>query len=317
MEHYFCCVCKKIIAEPDDQRIGARHFCREHYARALHASRSRWSRSGLVETALIGVFVALVAWIFSGPRYGTLPTSMGMGMLLSLVPAVIWMVYIYRQDRIEPEPWSLVGGVFLIGGLLGHSIAFPAAEEVFKLSVWGHGSRYSTWIADIAVAATLQQLCTYLAVRYTVYLTDEFDEAVDGVVYATAAALGLVTVANFRFVIQSEGVLPVAGAMEICSNALVHVAAASVLGHGLGRARFEKKGLRGQVFLGLCFLGSIVINGGLKRFATVIGVRGTEFLPGLTFSVASVIGVVILVSIDVLTARLCMSSFEEGSRAHG
>src|SRR5262249_37553359 len=139
-------------------------------------------------------------------------------------------------------------------------------------------------VATIAVVATLQQLCTYIAVRYTVYLTAEFDEPLDGIVYISAGALGLATALNVEFVVRNEGVLPVAGAATIALSSLVHVAAAAVLGYGLGRARFAAQG--GPWWLAASFGLSILVNGGMKHAAWVAGVDGPNFRPWVTLAVA-------------------------------
>ncbi len=309
-------MCGRGIADPASHRVGQRYFCDYHIERAHRSPGFRWSRSGLAEVLLMFVFLGVVALIWGWGEGTVLPTSMLMGTVLSLIPAVVWMVYIYRQDHIEPEPWSLVLGVFLLGGIFGYALAAPIAQDWFQIQQWQHRAAWSPWMAAICVEATLQQLCTYLVVRYTVYLTDEFDEPLDGVVYATAAALGIATVTNVDFVIRHHGILPVAGAAHIILNSLVHVAAAAVLGYGLGRSRFAKH--HGQLKLAMAFLFSILINGGLKRTALFTGAQGGTFRPWIVLAVAALVTACVLLGIDWLSARLRRErlSLEETEVAH-
>jgi RsiW-degrading membrane proteinase PrsW (M82 family) len=307
-----CCVCERPVEAEKARRIGARTFCVEHHQRALHASRAHWTRSGLVETGLVALFVAGVGGLRGSGASGALPTSLGMGIALALVPALIWLVYVYRQDRLEPEPIGLVLGVFVMGGLLGGAVAAPLAEHVFGVREWQGRSTVAGIVAAIAVMATLQQLCTYLAVRYTAYVTAEFDEPIDGVIYATAAGIGLATVLNVEFVVDNDGVLPLAGATFIATTTLVHVAAAVVLGYGMGRARFSSNG---QAWLSACFAGSVLLSGGLGQLALMAGTRGATFRPWLALAVSAGIAAAVLLAFHVLVAR--MSRRTLGGVSHG
>ncbi len=140
VESIDCSVCHQPFPAAEIKRIGARDFCAPHYARATRMVHTRLSRSGLIEVAVAGAFVGAV-WIgFGGSGSGTLPTSVGMGLLLALVPALIWATYVMRQDRIAPEPWGYVLGVFLLGGLLAHAVVQPLANGVFHVDQWGRRS---------------------------------------------------------------------------------------------------------------------------------------------------------------------------------
>jgi RsiW-degrading membrane proteinase PrsW (M82 family) len=296
-----CCVCDRGLLAGEAHRLGSRAYCRAHHERALDATRPHWTRSGVLEVALVAAFVAGVGALLGGGERGAMPTSTPLGIALALVPAAIWLAYVYRQDRLEPEPLGVVLGVFVMGGLLGHAVAMPLAERVFAVPEWQGRSTTAGIVAAIAVVATLQQLCTYLAVRYTAYVTAEFDEPIDGIVYCTAAAVGLATVVNVDFVVQGDGVLPVAGASFIATTTLIHVAAAVVLGYGLGRARFSD---RGQLWLAGCFAASILVNGGLGQLALMAGTRGATFRPLVALGVCAGIAAAVLLAFHLLEAKL-------------
>jgi len=42
------------------------------------------------------------------------------GILMALIPALIWLVFFYQQDRLEPEPKGYVLGVFILGAILAN-----------------------------------------------------------------------------------------------------------------------------------------------------------------------------------------------------
>jgi len=80
----------------------------------------------------------------------------------------------------------------------------------------------------------------YAAVRVVVFDNPEFDERLDGIIYAVAAGLGVATVNNFAYVLQHGGVNLDVGSIRMVTNTLGYASAAAVLGYFLGQARFEK-----------------------------------------------------------------------------
>ena len=101
MEKTRCCVCHDFFAPADVKWLGGRSFCTRHHELALEATETNWSRAGLIETALVVGFIGLVSLVFGSEA---LPTSEAMGLALALVPAGLFLLFVYRQDRIEPEP---------------------------------------------------------------------------------------------------------------------------------------------------------------------------------------------------------------------
>ena len=306
MENTRCCVCHEPFADDALRWLGGRPFCAEHHARALDATRTHWSRAGLVESALVALFVLGVALVFGNHP---LPTSLDVGLGLALVPAILWMVFIYRQDRVEPEPIGLVVGVFVLGGLLATAVQGPVLD-VFGVDRWHHRDALAPWIASIAVEGTIAMLCAYVAVRYSVFFTSELDEPVDGVIYATAASLGVATAVNVDLVMHHQGVLPLAGATTMASTTLVHVAAGVVLGYGIGRRRFDREG--GHRWMTLAFLGSVIVQGGFHELVARAGTIGGSFDPVFGFGVALGLGVIVLAGSHVLTMRFARAALEEG-----
>lgn len=293
-----CCVCDAPLAPEQRQSLGGRDFCAEHYDRALHASRATITRSGLLETVATGAFV-VVTYLLLG-HSGRVPTSTGWGLALALVPSLIWLFYIYRRDRLEPEPWPAVLGVFVLGGLLSYGAVGPLTRGL-NVHEWMYRSPFAQAVGTMCIIAPLQELCKYLAVRYTVYLTEEFDEPIDGVVYATAAGLGMATVINIAFVVESESILPLAGATHIAVTALVHVATGTLLGYGLGRARLLQ---RGQVWLAFWFSAAVIVNGGAQLLVVQMEAATATDRPWLGLGTAVAIAAAVLTATHVLTTRL-------------
>jgi RsiW-degrading membrane proteinase PrsW (M82 family) len=238
MGEVICCVCHEVVSEGGGL-LGGRHYCDEHLAKVARDRLSLW-RTGIVEIAAIVIFVAIVALIAP-----LLPATLEgapliiAGLIVAIIPAIIWLFFFYQQDKLEAEPKQNVLGVFLLGALLAHSIALPVVGDFFHTQTWLYDATWTHILGSILIIGFLQEFLKYAAVRYTIYPTPEFDERVDGVIYATAAGLGFATMINFRYVLDNQGVALGVGAIRIAVTALAHASFAGVMGYFLGQAKFE------------------------------------------------------------------------------
>jgi RsiW-degrading membrane proteinase PrsW (M82 family) len=196
--------------------------------------------SGVVEIGGVLAFSALVAflaWLIK-PRFSGTPLIV-VGTILALVPATLWMAFFYRQDRLEPEPKRYVIAVFLLGMLLCNAVAIPLVEGLFDVKSWLSTNTWTHIVGSVLVIGMVQEFLKYAAVRYSVYMTPEFDERIDGVVYGTAAGLGFATVLNVNYVIANGGVDLYMGVLRMAVTTLAQASFAGVTGYFLGRAKFE------------------------------------------------------------------------------
>ncbi len=209
--------------------------------KAVHERKHVWRNEFLLIISLI-VFVGVVYALDAALKPVFTASSLLLsGIFLALVPAAIWLVFFYLQDRIEPEPKGYVAGVFLLGGLLAAAIGVPLVENVFRVSHWIHTNTLATILGGILVVGFTQEFLKYAAVRYSIYHSDEFDEPTDGVIYATAAGLGYATVLNIQFVVSNGGVDLGTGAVTMAVVALAQASFSGITGYFLGRAKFESE----------------------------------------------------------------------------
>jgi RsiW-degrading membrane proteinase PrsW (M82 family) len=238
MEREVCCVCEKPV-EGEVLRMGDRPYCATCYAKVTGDRRGVWWAS-LLGVAILVVFVALVALLanLTQPHLEGVPLVV-VGAILALVPAALWLALFYLQDVREPEPKGLVLAVFVLGALVARAVGTPLIEEVFHASSWLATSPLIHILGAILVIGFTQQFLIYAVVRYSVYNSAEFDERVDGIVYATAAALGYATMVNVEYVVQSGGVDLAAGVIRIAVTALALASFGGLVGYFLGRCKFE------------------------------------------------------------------------------
>ncbi len=208
---------------------------------AAHERKHVWRNEFLLIISLI-VFVGIV-YALDGAIKPVFVTSTLLltGVFLALVPAAIWLAFFYMQDRLEPEPKGYVLGVFALGALFAAAIGVPLVENIFRVSHWIYTSTLSTILGGILVVGFTQEFLKYAAVRYSIYHSSEFDEATDGVIYATAAGLGYATVLNIQFVIANGGVDLGTGVIRMAIVALAQASFSGITGYFLGRAKFESE----------------------------------------------------------------------------
>ncbi|MBI5353295.1 MAG: PrsW family intramembrane metalloprotease [Chloroflexi bacterium] len=210
-------------------------------SKAVHERKHVWRNEFLLIISLV-VFVGVV-YVLDGalkPVF-TASTLLLTGVFLALVPAAIWLVFFYMQDRHEPEPKGYVLGVFALGALFAAAIGVPLIENVFRVSHWIYTNTLSTILGGILVVGFTQEFLKYAAVRYSVYPSSEFDEPTDGVIYATAAGLGYATVLNIQFVVSNGGVDLGTGIIRMAVVALAQASFSGITGYFLGRAKFESE----------------------------------------------------------------------------
>ena len=233
----------RMCDEPATATVGAYAFCQRHSERATHA------RAGAraADIASIGILVVFVLALYAvdtlvQPRVGDEALAV-IGLLLAIIPAVVWLAFFYRQDRLEPEPRTMVVGVFLLGVLVATAIAIPLVDRVFDVGSWLFGSPLVHLAGGIFVVGVIQEGLKYLTLRLSVYDSREFDERTDGIIYGTAVGLGFATALNVAFVVESGGVDLGTGAIRIVLTSLAHASFGGVIGYFLGRQRFERRPL--------------------------------------------------------------------------
>jgi RsiW-degrading membrane proteinase PrsW (M82 family) len=269
-----CCVCQKVV-EGDAPRLGARTYCPEHFAKV---SRDRVSvgRSVAYAVASMILFAVLVAFL---ARWLT-PHLEGaglvlVGVVLALVPAVLWLAFFYVQDAHEPEPKRYVIGIFVLGALLASAVGIPVVRDLFRVQDWLGRSLWFNILGSVLVIGFVQEFLKYAAVRYSIYLMPEFDERMDGILYGSAAGLGYATMLNILYVVESGGVDLGMGILRIVVTALAQASFAGITGYFLARAKFEDEpawwlpaGLSIAAVLNGLFS---VVRGGVTRTGSVLG----------------------------------------------
>lgn len=147
-------------------------------------------------------------------------------LALATGPALFWLWLFYRRDRWEPEPKLYVLALFLLGALIaGPVYVIEGQLAVVRMTLLDH----------ILRVALIEELFKFVPVVFVAARLDEFDEPMDGIVYAVAAALGFATIENTLYGVYFGAELLV---FRVFTSTLVHVGCSGLVGYALGRAKF-------------------------------------------------------------------------------
>jgi RsiW-degrading membrane proteinase PrsW (M82 family) len=249
----------------------------------LSLRRSVWI-SSLITLAGLVIFIGVAALI---PRPAGGIGVLALGVFLALVPAAVWLVFFYQQDRTEPEPKRLVVRMFVFGALAAAALSLVSRDIDQALDQFPN--LIVRLLLTIFSLSLMQEVLKVAMVRYVLLGTNEFDEYPDGIVYGLASGMGFATILTISFVFRSPGVIPLAGAIQATDNALVHGVLGAVSGYYLGRVKLDGKKL-GWMAQGLTVV--TVVNGLYQVF-------GDELSSRLAFNPWYGLGVAVLVALVV------------------
>jgi RsiW-degrading membrane proteinase PrsW (M82 family) len=175
-------------------------------------------------------------------------------LIVPILPGLIWLWIFYRTDRYEPEPKKLVMLTFALGVLsiipafigerLGeHVYPYLASIESAAAAPLGELSNpLPLFIGCFLIIGPCEEISKFLAVRLFIYRNREFDEPLDGIIYASAAALGFASLENVFYVVDWTHGLGIRWGMLGVRSFLAlpgHVIFAATWGYALGRKKFN------------------------------------------------------------------------------
>jgi RsiW-degrading membrane proteinase PrsW (M82 family) len=179
-------------------------------------------------------------------------------LVLAIAPTLFILLFIYRKDWYEPEPLHLVAWVFFLGALS----VIPAAvlELLFPEGI----------LSSAVIAPVVEESVKFLVVFLVMYRHAEFNEPMDGIVYATAAGLGFATIENILYVL--EGGVAV-GVIRAVASVPGHVIFSCIWGFALGTAKFRPEKERAKIILAGLF-GAMLLHGIFNFSLEVFGAPG-------------------------------------------
>lgn len=211
-------------------------------------------------------------------------------VLLAFAPALFWMWWYYRQDLYEKEPKRLLALVFLL------AMPFSVLAGLIEYLLDGGLNRLSAnpnFLVTIGfyflIVGPVEELAKFVVVITIAYPKADFNEPVDGIIYAAAAALGFATFENVFYLLdQGPLIIVLRGPV----STLGHVLFSAMWGAALGLARFDSNRRRRYLRIGRGLIFAAFTHGifniliATSRFADWLPITAVIFLTILYYLVS-------------------------------
>lgn len=169
-----------------------------------------------------------------------------------LLPLVFWAVYHYYKDRHLPEP---IGHLVLAFGL---GLLAAGLSQLLYMALEPLGLRYDAgYLADTSTLGLLayallaigpiEELSKLLLFVLVVIRFEEFDEALDGIIYASFIGLGYAAIENWQYL---EYLTPLEATARGFASPVVHIVFASIWGRWIGQAVVDGTALLPAILAG-------------------------------------------------------------------
>lgn len=186
-----------------------------------------------------------------------------------IAPALFWIAYLYYKDRYQPEPLLAVGLAYALGIVSGwlclhtYDLLDRAGLPVEASSLAG-AHRLVVLAYFIGIVGLVEELYKLLPLVLVLMHGRDFDERIDGMIYASCIALGFATFENIFY-------LPELGGLERWGRAvaspLTHTMFSSVWGYAVSSAKLDGRSVLPAAAVGL---GLSAVLHGVYDFFTVV-----------------------------------------------
>jgi RsiW-degrading membrane proteinase PrsW (M82 family) len=167
--------------------------------------------------------------------------------LSGAIPALIAMWLVDRLDRKRPEPArtrrlvTFVGMLSVIPAVIAEVAVLNSLGENVQPQMTYQGSSFHAFV----IAGAIEEACKIAVVYWVVWRRPEFDERMDGIVYASRAGLGFALVENVLYLLQQQ---TLGGELQTWILRAVlavpgHAMWTGMIGAMAARRRFDGKGL--------------------------------------------------------------------------
>ena len=158
---------------------------------------------------------------------------------IAILPVILLMIFIYRQDKYEKEPIKTLAKAF-IGGMLAIPLDIIIVTGIQQLA--GESAITQTVFFNAFLEAGIpEEFSKFLIFMIFIWRDKNFDEYFDGIIYATFIGLGFACVENIEYVF-SYGFQT--GIVRALLSVPGHFLFGVVMGYFLSMAKFhpEKRG---------------------------------------------------------------------------
>jgi len=164
-------------------------------------------------------------------------TTLGYAFLGGLLPSILWLYFLLKEDSRHPEPKHLIVLAF-VAGMLAVPLALPLEQWVCgRMSVQLGGGCFSQQydFSTLLSWALIEEVLKYIMAATFILWRRAVDETPDYVIYMITVALGFASAENMLFLLESlsQGLFAHAvltGNLRFLGSTLLHVIASATIG---------------------------------------------------------------------------------------
>lgn len=159
---------------------------------------------------------------------------------LAIAPAMLIIFYFYKKDVGKPEPKGLIIKTFLLGVLSTIPAYIIEMSFQFQISVISLGNNIViNLIYSYFISGTVEESLKLFVILYFLYNNKNFDEVMDGVIYAIVTSMGFACLENIKYLIEYDYSLEIIFLRALTTIPL-HAIASGIMGYYIGVSKFKK-----------------------------------------------------------------------------
>jgi len=162
----------------------------------------------------------------------------GLVILPIVLPVLFWAVYHYHKDRHLPEPLGNLLLAFALGMLAagvskGLYVSLDFVGLRYDAGALAETSTLGLFFYALLAIGPIEEFAKLLPFLLVIVRFDEFDEPLDGIIYASFLGLGYAAVENWQYLAY---LTPLEATLRGFASPIVHILFASIWGHWIARA---------------------------------------------------------------------------------
>lgn len=192
--------------------------------------------------------------------FNTIVISLAGGIL----PALVWLWFWLKEDRLHPEPKLRIALSFFCGMLA----VWPAIEAERYVCSWFSPNVCQTEALPgfmlILIWAIIEEVLKYVFAYFSALKSKVTDEPIDSVIYMITIALGFSALENTLFILNFAGSSDflqsiMTGNSRFLGATLLHVASSAAVGTAIGLSYYKKPRVK-RLFLSVGLVVAVVLH---------------------------------------------------------
>lgn len=171
-------------------------------------------------------------------------------LFLGILPVCICLGLLLRKDKTHPEPKSKLAAAFF-GGILSlvFTLIFTSIFDI-QPKTWGLDPLLTGVSSAFLEAAIPEELFKFICLYFIIWKSKEFDEYLDGIIYATFVGMGFASIENILYIFENGLGTAIMRAFTAIPG---HFFDGVIMGYFFSLAKFDKTNRISNLWKALAF----------------------------------------------------------------